>query len=195
MTHLADTQQKTVARLLALALERGAVHYGEQTRASGRRSPYRYDGRLLSLDPEGANLLARALLPLLTHARVAAVGGPAPGANPIVAATAMASWQQGAPLPAFIVRREPKAHGAAQLIEGPLPSGARVAVVDDVCATGASLLHAVAAAEVAGCSVGLVLAVLDRKEVGSDAIHQRDYPFAALLAAAADGRIRTATQP
>ena len=47
------TQTQTVARLLALALERGAIRYGDFTLSSGRRSSYYFDGRLLSLDPEG----------------------------------------------------------------------------------------------------------------------------------------------
>ena len=189
---MSDTQQEIAARLLALALERGAIRYGDFTLASGRRSSYYFDGRLLSLDPEGAYLLGRAFLPLLADAGVSAIGGPTLGADPIVAAVAMASWQQGAPLPAFIVRKEAKGHGTAQLIEGPLPPGARVAIVDDTCTTGGSLFHAIAAAEAAGCSVGLALAVLDRSEGGSDAIRQRGYPFAALLVAGADGRVGVA---
>ena len=180
-------------RLLELALERGAIRYGDFTLSSGRKSSYYFDGRLLSLDPEGAHLIGHALLPLLAEAGVVAVGGPTLGADPIVAAAAMASWQQGTPLPAFIVRKEAKGHGMAQLIEGPLPpAGASVAIVDDTCTTGGSLFHAIAAAEDAGCTVSLALAVLDRDEGGSDAIRRRGYRFAALLTVGEDGRIRPA---
>ena len=183
---------KLAERLLELAEERGAIRYGDFTLSSGRKSSYYFDGRLLSLDPEGAHIIGNALLPLLADAGVAAVGGPTLGADPIVAAAAMASWQQGVPLPAFIVRKEAKGYGMAQLIEGPLPEGATVAIVDDACTTGGSLFHAIDAAEEAGCTVGLVLAVLDRNEGGSDAIRNRGYRFAALLAAGADGKIRPA---
>ncbi len=62
-------------RLLALALERGAIKYGDFTLTSGKKSSYYFDGRLLSLDPEGAELIARALLPALRDAKVEAVGG------------------------------------------------------------------------------------------------------------------------
>ena len=182
-------------RLLELAVERGAIRYGDFTLSSGRKSSYYFDGRLLSLDPEGVFLIGNALLSTiggLDDAGIAAIGGPTLGADPIVAAVAMASWQQGAPLPAFIVRKEAKEYGTAQLIEGPLPPGANVAIVDDACTTGGSLFHAIDAAEAAGCTVGLVLAVLDRNEGGSDAIRQRGYRFAALLTAGEDGRIRPA---
>ena len=117
----ADNRESSSERLLALALERGAIRYGDFTLSSGRRSAYYFDGRLLSLDPEGAWLLGNALLPLLAEAGAAAIGGPTLGADPIVAATVMASWQAGRPLPGFIVRKEAKEHGTGQLIEGPLP--------------------------------------------------------------------------
>ena len=179
-------------RLLELALERGAIRYGDFTLSSGKKSSYYFDGRLLSLDPEGAHLIGNALLPLLVDAGVEAVGGPTLGADPIVAAAAMASWQQGAPLPAFIVRKEAKGYGMGQMIEGPLPERSTVAIVDDACTTGGSLFHAIDAAEEAGCTVGLVLALLDRNEGGSDAIRERGYRFETLLTAGEDGRIRPA---
>ena len=180
-------------RLLELALERGAIRYGDFTLSSGRKSSYYFDGRVLSLDPEGAYLLGHALLPLLTEAGVEAVGGPTLGADPIVAAVATASWQQGTPMSAFIVRKEAKGYGMGQMIEGPLPpAGASVAIVDDACTTGGSLFHAIDAAEEAGYRVGLVLATLDRNEGGSDAIRERGYRFASLLTAGEDGRIRPA---
>ena len=195
---MTTSQGNMTKRLLELAEERGAIRYGDFTLSSGRKSSYYFDGRLLSLDPEGAYLIGNALLSAiggLADAGVAAIGGPTLGADPIVAAVAMASWQSaegGRPLPAFIVRKEAKGYGTAQLIEGPLPEGATVAIVDDACTTGGSLFHAIDAAEEAGCTVGLVLAVLDRNEGGSDAIRERGYRFEALLTAGEDGRIRPA---
>ena len=187
-------QEQMVARLLELALERGAIRYGDFTLSSGRKSAYYFDGRLLSLDPEGAYLLGHALLPLLADAGVTAVGGPTLGADPIVAAVATVSWERSVPMPAFIVRKEAKGHGMAQMIEGPLPPpGTSVAVVDDTCTTGGSLFHAIAAAEESGCEVALVAAILDRNEGGSDAIRQRGYRFASLLTAGDDGRITVNT--
>lgn len=187
---MTTSQQQMVNRLLQLALERGAIRYGDFTLSSGRKSSYYFDGRLLSLDPEGAYLLGHALLPLLNDAGVEAVGGPTLGADPIVTAVATASWQQGTPMPAFIVRKEAKGYGMGQMIEGPLPpAGASVAIVDDACTTGGSLFHAIDAAEEAGYKVGLALAALDRNEGGSDAIRERGYQFASLLTAGEDGRI------
>jgi len=178
-----------VAGLLKLAVARGALKYGEFTLTSGRKSSYYFDGRLLSLDPEGAHLIGRALLPILRRAGVNAVGGPALGAVPMVTAVALASRQEADPLPAFVVRTESRTHGTGQTIEGPLAKGSRVAIIDDTCTTGGSLLHAIAAAEEAGCTVVKVVALLDRREGGAAELERRGYDFTALLAATPEGKV------
>ena len=177
-------------RLLQLALDKGALRYGDFTLTSGRKSGYYFDGRLLSLEPEGAYLIGQALLPLLRAAGAAAVGGPTLGADSIVAAVALTShWDGGGDIPAFIVRKEAKAHGTGQAIEGPLPAGGPVAIVDDTCTTGGSLFQAIAAAEAAGCRVVKTLAILDRQEGGSAELRRRGYDFSALLTANERGEI------
>ena len=175
--------------LLSLSLARGALKYGQFTLSSGKTSNYYFDGRLLSLDPEGAMLIGQALLPLLRQAGAQAVGGPTLAADPIVTAVALASQGDGDGIPAFIVRKETKEHGMGQLIEGPLVAGSRVVIVDDTCTTGGSLLHAIAAAEALGCSVVKVIALLDRREGGGDELRRRGYDFTALMAATPEGKI------
>ena len=175
--------------LLSLSLARGALKYGQFTLSSGKTSSYYFDGRLLSLDPEGAMLIGQALLPLIRQAEAQAVGGPTLAADPIVTAVALASQEDGDGIPAFIVRKETKEHGMGQLIEGPLVAGSRVAIVDDTCTTGGSLLHAIAAAEGLGCNVVKVIALLDRREGGGDELRRRGYDFTALMAATPEGKI------
>ena len=183
---------ETLDRLLALALERGAIKYGDFTLTSGKKSSYYFDGRLLSLDPEGAFLISQAIIPLLEQAGAMAVGGTTLGADPMVAALALASHIKGRSIPAFIVRKESKTHGTKQNIEGPLEPGTNVAIVDDVCTTGGSLFHAIKAAEEAGCSVVKVVSILDRNEGGSEEMRKRGYNFSTLLAATAEGKIEKA---
>ena len=181
-------------RLLELAERLGALSYGEFTLSSGRVSPYYFDGRLLTLDPEGAFLVGRAFLPVIRAAGAEAVGGPTLGADPMATAIALTSHIEATPLPAFIVRKEAKGHGAGRAIEGPLPERCKVAVVDDTCTSGGSLLHAIEAAETAGCTVVMVATILDRREGGSDEIRRRGYPFWTLLEATPDGRVKPSGQ-
>ena len=181
----------TVAeRLLQLAIARGALKYGEYVLSSGQKSRYYFDGRLLSLDPEGAYLVAKSIVPILRKADAQAVGGPTLGADPIVASIALTSYLEGGFIPGFIVRVGTKSHGTRQDVEGPLPQGSRVGIVDDVCTTGASLFRAIEAAEAAGCSVVRVVTILDRQQGGSEELRRRGYDYGSLLEATPEGEIR-----
>ena len=179
--------------ILQLALELGALKYGDFILSSGQRTTYYFDGRVLSLHPRGAHLICEALLPIVKACGAEAIGGPTLGADPIVAAVALASHLEGAPVPAFIVRKYIKPHGTEQTLEGPLVPGCRVAIVDDVCTTGSSLFYAIAAAEDVGCSVVKVICVLDRRQGGSDEMKSRGYDFVSLLEANPDGNVRVAS--
>ena len=88
--------QNTTSRLLQLALDLGALRYGDFTLTSGKKSTYYFDGRLLSLHPEGAYLTAHALLPVVRASGAKAIGGPTLGADPIVARRFQwpATWSQ-----------------------------------------------------------------------------------------------------
>ena len=177
------------AELLELAQARAALTFGDYVLSSGQHSSYYFDGRRLTLDPRGAYLSGKAFFAMLQGADVGAIGGPTLGADPIVTAASLISGLEGRPISAFIVRKEGKEHGMGKLIEGPLEPGSRVGIVDDACSTGASLFHAVDAAEAEGHEVVVVLAILDRKEGGSDELQRRGYDFRCLLEATADGKI------
>ena len=177
-------------RLLQLAVDRGALKYGEYILSSGQKSRYYFDGRLLSLDPEGAYLIAKSLFLILRQAGAQAVGGPTLGADPIVAAIALTSHLEGGFMPGFIVRAGAKSHGTRQDVEGPLAKGSRLGIVDDVCTSGASLFRAIEAAEAAGCSVVRVVTILDRQQGGSEELKRRGYDYVSLLEATPEGEIR-----
>ena len=176
-----------------MALEVGALTFGDYVLSSGQRSAYYFDGRMLTLSARGAALVAEALLPTVRASGAQAIGGPTLGADPMVTAISLLSGQDGGPaLDAFIVRKGEKDHGTGKLIEGPLAPKTKVAVVDDACSTGGSLIHAVEAAEAAGHTVALVACILDRGQGGGDYFREGGYAFAALLTADADGNIAVA---
>jgi len=188
MTHAADAQ-----RIREIAERLGALQFGEFKLTAGGTSSYYFDGRLVTLDPEGSHTVASALLPVLDAYRVDAAAGPAVAAVPMVASIATASYAAGRPVKALIVRPERKKHGTGKIIEGSPRPGDRVAVVDDTCMTGGSLLHAIDTVEEAGCKVVLVACILDRREGGSDAIRARGYDFFSFLEAD-NGTIVTTTK-
>lgn len=177
-------------RLLEISTRLGALQYGRFTLTSGTVSSYYFDGRLLTLDGEGAYYVGCALEPIVRASGAAAVAGPAVAAIPIVTAVSLRSHAEGHSISGLIVRKEAKMHGAGKMIEGAYWDGMSVAVVDDTCTKGGSLLHAIDAVEEAGCRVVKVACILDRNEGGSRAIRERGYDFVSLLEATRDGRIQ-----
>ncbi|GAC1648414.1 MAG: orotate phosphoribosyltransferase [Gemmatimonadaceae bacterium] len=159
--------------LVALLAER-STRQGQFTLASGRQSTLYIDARLTTMSPEGLALIGPLGLAAL-HALgwiVQAVGGLTLGADPIGYAISYASAHTATPLRAFTVRKEAKAHGTGQRIEGPFRKGDRVAIVEDVMTTGGSALRAADAVRASGGSISGVLALVDREEGGREALEQ-----------------------
>ncbi len=176
--------------LLELSQKVGALRFGSFTLSSGAVGSYYFDGRLLTLDAEGAYHVGRAFQSIVRECGAEAVAGPAVAAIPMVSAISLISHLDGHPVPGLIVRTERKEHGTGKLIEGSVQKGMAVAVVDDTCTKGGSLLHAIVAVEVAGCRVVKVMCILDRNEGGSQTLRERGYDFVSLLEADENGDIR-----
>jgi len=181
-------------RLISILAERSARR-GQFTLASGRQSTLYIDARLTTMSPDGLALIGPLALAALQQSgwQVDAIGGLTLGADPISYAIAYASASSEAPLRAFTVRKEAKAHGTGRLIEGPFREGDRVAVVEDVITTGGSALRAVEAIRAAGGSVSGVLALVDREEGGRAALEDAGLPVVVLARASEIvGRLRDA---
>ena len=171
-------------RLLQIIREK-SYEKKEVTLASGKKSDFYIDCRQTTLHPEGAYLVGKIFYDMIKKSglRIEAVGGPTMGADPIATAISLISHLEGNPMPAFIVRKEPKKHGLGQWIEGKknLENGANVAIVEDVVTTGGSSIQAVKRAEEEGLKVVAVFAVVDREEGGSEKIREAGYEFKAIF--------------
>lgn len=178
--------------VLALAKELDALRFGEFVLSSGQKSSYYFDGRLLSLDAEGAGMLAEVVVDLAQRLGVQAVGGPTIGADPIVGAALSLAYRNGYSLKGFLVRSEAKGHGMQRQVEGSLRAGNTTIVLDDTCSTGGSLFRSIEAVEAQGCKVAAVFTVLDRRQGGSDELRRRGYTYVTLLEADAEGNVRVA---
>ena len=146
--------------------------------SSGRESDFYIDCRQTTLDAEGAVLTGRLFCAMLEAGeRPEAVGGITLGADPIVTAVSLTSVLRGWPVPAFIIRKEPKKHGTTQWIEGTknLRHGMRVAILEDVVTTGGSTLRAIERAVLSGLVVARVLCLVDRGEGGAAAVAAAGY--------------------
>jgi orotate phosphoribosyltransferase len=158
-----------------------ALKFGDFTLASGRKSTYYLDGRLITLHAEGLKLISEGILDLLAEFEFAAVGGMSLGADPIVGGVLTVAALRGRPLLGFLVRKEAKEHGTKRMVEGPVSPGSKVVIVDDVITTGGSSLQAIDRALEIGCQVVCAVGVCDRLQGGAEAFAARGIPFRSLL--------------
>jgi orotate phosphoribosyltransferase len=173
--------------LLALLATRSAKR-GSFTLASGRQSSLYIDARVTTMSPDGLALIGPLGLEAIREAGwldgTDAVGGLTLGADPIACAIAYASAATQSPLRAFTVRKEPKTHGTAKLIEGPFRAGDRVVVIEDTITTGSSAQKAIDAVRSADGTVVGVLALVDREEGGREALEAKGLRVISLARAA-----------
>lgn len=149
------------------------------TWASGWKSPFYCDNRKTLSFADLRNFVKLELVhAILEHFPEAeAVAGVATGA---IAQGALVADELC--LPFAYVRSKPKDHGMGNLIEGELPKGAKVVVVEDLISTGGSSLKAVEAIRQAGCEV-----------VGMVASYTYGFPIAEQAFADADVKLVTLT--
>ena len=162
---------KSVERHLAKSLmDIGAVLLRPNepfTWASGWHSPIYCDNRRILSHPElrseVASLLAERSKTLYPDAEI--VAGVATGA---IAHGVLAADRLGKPF--VYVRPKPKDHGTGSKIEGELPKGSKIVVIEDLISTGMSSLAAVAALKDAGADVLGMVAIFT---YGFDIARQR----------------------
>jgi orotate phosphoribosyltransferase len=152
--------------------------------SSGVESDFYFDGKQTTLHPEGSYLTGKLFFDSIRDVeKVEGVGGLTLGADPIATALSLVSHLEGRPVPAFIIRKEPKGHGTGAWLEGRknLAEGARVVIVEDVVTSGGSSLKAIKRAEEEGMTVLGVVTLVDREEGGRENIEQAGYWLKAIF--------------
>jgi len=198
-----DRRTRLIQLLKELAYERRRV-----VLASGRESDFYVDARQVTLHPEGADDIGYLIWQLLKAPRgtpelgpvptaasrvwddldreqriPAGIGGLESGAIPIATAVSLTARVWGAHIPAFIVRKQVKAHGTQVAIEGAknIPEGSEVVIVEDTATTGGSTLKAIRAALAQGWVVSRVITLVDRQEGAAENLAQHGFLLEALV--------------
>ncbi|MDE2955551.1 MAG: orotate phosphoribosyltransferase [Bacteroidota bacterium] len=165
--------------------------------ASGQLAPVYCDNRLMLSSPSARDQITEAFLEGIEGMEIDVVVGVATAG---IAYAALVADRLG--LPMAYVRGQPKGHGRRNQIEGKVPAGSRVVIIEDLIATGGSSLHVAnavsAAAEVTPL---LILAIMSYKLKGvEDRFAEADIPmqtltdFDVLLQVGLEGRRVTASQ-
>jgi orotate phosphoribosyltransferase len=152
------------AQLVEMLTKSGAVRFGEFTLTSGKRSDVYVDIKRAWTEPSRLRLMAEALA-----ARVGEcdrLAGMELGAVPLVVATALETQK-----PYCVLRKASRTHGTGQRIEGEVPSGDRVLLIEDVATTGGSAAESVELLRGAGAVVTRAVVVVDRREGASDRLN------------------------
>lgn len=163
-------------RLLGLIKERAVVR-GDVVLASGQRSGYYIDGRMIAVSSEGAYWIGEAVYETTRDLEFDAIGGLAVGAIPIITSAVIGYHRHGRAMEGFWVRPQAKEHGLRKRIEGRLPQEARVVMVDDVVTSGGSTFQAIEEAEAQGAKVLRVVPLVDRLAGAAEAMAQRGYRY------------------
>jgi orotate phosphoribosyltransferase len=153
---------------IELALEIGALRFGQFKLKSGRISPYFFNSGLFNT----GYAIARLGRYYAAAARESGIGfdmlfGPAYKGIPLVTLTAAAlAEHHDVDLPFCFNRKEAKDHGEGGEIVGAAVSG-RVLIVDDVITAGTAIRESVEIIRRAGGQPTGVLIALDRQEKGA----------------------------
>ena len=148
------------------------------TWASGWKSPFYCDNRkTLSYHDVRSFVKLELVHAILAHfPEATAVAGVATGASAQGALVA-----EELAMPYAYVRPKPKDHGMKNQIEGQLPEGAKVVVVEDLISTGGSSLKAVAALREAGFDVvGMVASYTYGFPVAEEAFNEANVQLVTL---------------
>jgi orotate phosphoribosyltransferase len=160
------------SRLLQAFKDR-AVSFGRFTLASGKESSYYINSKKAIFSAEVVALLGEVLWDQTKDLNIDAAGGLEVGAIPMAVALAQRFALEGRSLEGFFVRKQAKAHGSQERIEGVLLPGMRVAVLDDVLTTGGSVMQAISEVERAGGLVSAVVCIVDRLEGAREVLSPR----------------------
>ncbi|MCC6737054.1 MAG: orotate phosphoribosyltransferase [Bauldia sp.] len=161
-------------RLRSIIAEHSLMR-GTFTLSSGRTSNYLFQLRQTTMHPEGAWLIGMIIEEFMARSGLRTVGGLVTGAVPVVCAVSFASHLTGRAVDAFFLRKDPKPHGARELIDGAVTDGADVLLVDDVATSGGSFVKALTNlhSERPNCTVGTALCVVDREEGAEQFLQDR----------------------
>lgn len=175
-----SAELSTVKQQLLDLICTDAYKEGDFVLSSGQQSSYYINGKLVTLHPQGCQMVGRVILNYLNE-NVIGVGGLTLGADPIVTAVSVVAAYEGRSITPLIVRKEAKGHGTQAYIEGPaLPQHSNVVILEDVVTTGQSAMKAIVRLREAGYTVNQVISLVDRQQGGSEHYAQANIDFKAV---------------
>ena len=170
-------------RKLMEIIQKNAIVFQDVQLFSKIKSQYYYDIKRISLQKEGAHLLAELLLSEIYKYGPKSVGGMEMGAVALVTVVVIKSTMDGKyekGLNGFFIRKEAKGYGLQKRIEGNMIPP--VVIVDDVITSGKSVMDSIEAVNAEGVTPKGVVCVIDREEAGTpNVLKQNNIKYSSLF--------------
>jgi len=158
---MTEEQVKTKDNIMKTLEKTGALKFGDFTLASGAKSKYYIDLRIIPNFPEEFNSLIDEAVSYITKhfPDIEGIVGIPMAAIPF--GTLIAHKLKK---PYYILRKEPKKHGLKKMIEGEITKGQKILLVDDLVSSGFSKAFAITALREEGATVEDLFVFIDRSE-------------------------------
>ncbi|MEJ5308507.1 MAG: orotidine-5'-phosphate decarboxylase [Anaerolineae bacterium] len=170
------TEKKSVDTLILSLFEAGCVKFGEFTLASGKTSPIYVDLRRVISFPAVFRRVVAAYVAVVNGLTFDLIAAVPYAALPAAAAVAL---HLGRPM--LYPRKEVKAHGTGQAIEGAFEPGQTAVAIEDVITTGGSIVTAIQTMQEAGLKVQDVVVLVDREQGGGATLAEKGLRLHAVL--------------
>ena len=151
--------------------QKGIIKFGDFTLASGKKSSYYVDLRLVPSYPHQFRTMIKYLQNNITESVGLSsfdslVSVPTGG---LVIASALAIETVK---PLIYVRSKPKDYGTSKSVEGQIHEGMKVVMIDDVATTGGSVVNAIKSLKEANIAIEDVYVIVNRMEGADEALKE-----------------------
>ena len=151
--------------------QKGIIKFGNFTLASGKKSSYYVDLRLVPSYPHQFRTMIKYLQNNITesvglNSFDSLVSVPTGG---LVIASALAIETVK---PLIYVRSKPKDYGTSKSVEGQIHEGMKVVMIDDVATTGGSVVNAIKSLKEANITIEDAYVIVNRMEGADEALKE-----------------------
>ena len=151
--------------------QKGIIRFGDFTLASGKKSSYYVDLRIVPSFPHQFRLMIKHLQNTISDEvgldNFDAIASVPTGGLVIASALALETVK-----PLVYVRSQAKSYGTGKLVEGVVTKGMRILVVDDVATTGGSVINGIRELKKEGAAITDAYVIVNRLEGAQESLER-----------------------
>lgn len=159
-----------------LIRDSGAIKKGKFNLSNGELTEYYVDKYMFEADPELLSEIAGQISQTFSPEEIDIVAGPTLGAVPLVTAVSLETGIEAA-----YVRKGETHRGTQARIEGTIGKGQRVLIIEDVSATGQTIVETARLIEEVGGVTERAIVVVDRNEGAVSFVRNEGYELEPLV--------------